>query len=158
AGLLLETLGLQRSKRKIFISYARQDSAEIAQQLHDAFIARWYRVFLDTVAIRPGATFQEELLQELSDSDVMVLLNSPSVPNRPYVQEEIRFADQANVGGLEVVWPRVRRRRDTGFFMPLDLGAAESEWTTAGATPGTLRLSTKGITQIVRNVANLRTE
>ena len=71
--------GAARGKRKIFISYARMDSSEIALQLRAAFTARWYTVFLDTVSIRPGAEFQDELMQELADSDVVVLLNSPSI-------------------------------------------------------------------------------
>lgn len=155
-GLVLETLGLQRSKRKVFISYARKDSAEVAHQLHEAFTARWYRVFQDTVSIRPGAVFQEELMQELSDSDVMVLLNSPSVATRPYVQAEIAFADQAGVGGVEVVWPGVRRLREAAFFMPVDL--ANAGMTPGGSGAAVDRLTDDGVRTILRTAANIRTE
>ena len=109
---MLELLGLQRSKRKIFISYARMDASRVAQQLREAFTARWYSVFLDTISICPGAVFQEELLQELADSDGVELPNSPNVKNRPYVQQEIAFADQAGVSGVQVVWPKLERMRE----------------------------------------------
>jgi hypothetical protein len=112
AGLVLEGLGLQRGRRKIFISYARIDSAAIAQQLREAFTRRWYTVFHDVVSIRPGRDFQEELLQELADADVMLLLNSPNVGMRPYVQEEIAFAGRAGLGIVQAVWPDVTPRND----------------------------------------------
>jgi TIR domain len=153
AGLVLEFLGLQRAKRKIFISYARRDASQVAQQLRDAFTARWYSVFLDTVSIRPGAAFQEELLQELADSDVVVLLNSPSVKDRPYVQQEIAFADQAGVGGVQVVWPEVAALREGGFFMPVPLDQQQAEIENASVKS----LTPAGVLKILRRVADLRT-
>jgi hypothetical protein len=154
AGLILEALGLQRAKRKVFISYARMDSSRVAQQLREAFTARWYSVFLDTISIRPGAKFQDELLQELADSDAVVLLNSPSVKDRPYVQEEIAFADRAGVSGIQVGWPGMKPMREGTFFLALSLDdrLAEIE---DGAVKA---LKPQGITEILREVANQRTE
>jgi hypothetical protein len=154
AGLVLEALGLQRSKRKIFISYARKDSSKVAQQLRDAFNARWYSVFLDTISIRPGAVFQDELLQELADSDVFVLLNSPSVENRPYVRQEIAFADQAGVGGVHVIWPGVPPMREGAFSMPIPLDDTLAEIKEHEFDI----LTPDGITKILRTVASVRTE
>lgn len=152
AGLALEALGLQRGKRKVFISYARVDSSAIAQQLRTAFMARWYSVFLDTVSIRPGAEFQDELMQELADSDVVVLLNSPSIKNRPYVQKEIAFADQAGVGGVQVTWPDVEPLREGAFFMPVTLDER-----LAKKQDGAVReLAPEGVTHLLRVVADLR--
>lgn len=153
AGLALESLGLQRTKRKIFISYARRDAAAVAQQLREAFSARWYSVFLDTVSIRPGAMFQEELLQELADSDVVVLLNSPSVKSRPYVQQEIAFADQAGVGGVQVVWPSERPLSEGAYFSPIFLDGGR-----AALRNGAVQsLTPAGLSEILRRVADLRT-
>jgi hypothetical protein len=153
AGLILEALGLQRSKRKIFISYARKDSSKVAQQLRDAFMARWYSVFLDTISIRPGAVFQDELLQELADSDVVVLLNSLSIKNRPYVQKEIAFADQAGVGGVQVIWPGVQPIPEGGFFMPIPLEEQQAE-----IQDGSVNVLTQaGVTAILRTVSSVRT-
>ncbi len=152
-GLTLESLGLQRTKRKIFISYARRDASVVAQQLSDAFTARWYSVFLDTVSIRPGAVFQEELLQELADSDVVVLLNSPDVKDRPYVQQEIAFADQAGVGGVQVVWPDEKPLNECGYFSPVLLDRTKVTMLN-GAVQS---LMPAGVLEVVRRVANLRT-
>lgn len=153
AGLMLELLGLQRSKRKIFISYARLDGRAMAQQLHDAFMARWYSVFLDTVSIRPGEVFQESLKQELADSDVVVLLNSPDAPGRPYVEEEVTFATQARVGGVQVVWPDHGRLRQAALLMPFFLDdnhiASDGE--------GGKTLTPEAILEVLRRVADLRT-
>jgi hypothetical protein len=152
-GLVLESLGLQRSKRKIFISYARMDSSIVAQQLREGFTARWYSVFLDTISIRPGAVFQEELLQELADSDAIVLLNSPNVKNRPYVQQEIAFADQAGVSGVQVIWPDVARMREGCFFMPLPL----DEKTAIKKGGAVTALTPLGVKRVLRKVADMRT-
>jgi hypothetical protein len=152
-GLVLEALGLQRAKRKIFISYARVDSSDIAWQLREAFAKRWYSVFLDTISIRPGAAFQDELLQELADSDVMVLLNSPNVGNRPYVQKEIAFADQAGVGGVQITWPGIKPLREGAFFEPIKLDDRLAKSRDGRPT----LLTDTGLTEIVRTVASLRT-
>jgi TIR domain-containing protein len=154
AGLMLELLGLQRAKRKVFISYARMDSRRIAQQLHEAFTSRWYSVFLDTISIRPGAIFQDELLQELADSDAVVLLNSPNVKDRPYVKQEIAFADRAGVSGIQVVWPGMRAMREGTFFPALNLDDQLAE-----TKDGTVEsLTPEGIKQVLRQVANQRTD
>jgi hypothetical protein len=153
AGLILELLGLQRAKRKIFISYARLDGSAMAQQLRDAFTARWYSVFLDTVSIRPGEVFQENLKQELADSDVVVLLNSPATPGRPYVEEEVTFATQARVGGVQVVWPDERRLREAALFMPIFL--EKEDIATDGA--GGKSLTPDAVLKVLRCVADLRT-
>src|SRR5262249_24796727 len=146
-----------RSKRKIFISYARRDAAEVARQLRDAFTARWYSVFLDTVSIRPGAVFQEQLMQELADSDVVVLLNSPSVKDRRYVQDEIAFAYRAGIGGVQVVWPSVqqleRRPLRDAHLSPVRL----AEWNAEIKGNTVKRLTPAGIVRIVRRVAIMRT-
>ncbi len=155
AGLVLESLGLQRSRRKIFLSYARMDSGAVAHQLREAFNARWYSVFLDTISIRPGAMFQAELLQELADSDAVVLLNSPNVKDRPYVQEEIAFADRAGVSGVQVIWPGMPRMRQGTFLFPLPLddrlAEIENGTTVKSLTPD-------GIKDVLRKVADMRTD
>jgi hypothetical protein len=148
AGLLLEALGLQRGRRKLFISYARMDSAAMADQLRSAFVGRWYTVFHDTVSIRPGRDFQEELKHELADSDVILLLNSPSIATRPYVQEEIAFANEAGVNGVQLIWPNVQPRRDA-LFTRVDL--AKEDYLRAG------RLTPIGIAEVLRSVAEART-
>jgi hypothetical protein len=153
AGLMLELLGLQRAKRKIFVSYARLDGSAMAQQLRDSFTARWYSVFLDTVSIRPGEVFQENLKQELADSDVVLLLNSPAAPGRPYVEEEVTFATQARVGGVQVVWPGHDRLREGALLMPVFLEDKDI----ASDGEGGKSLTPEAVLEVLRRVADLRT-
>jgi hypothetical protein len=154
AGLVLELIGLQRAKRKIFISYARLDGGAMAQQLYEAFTARWYSVFLDTVSIRPGAVFQQNLKEELADSDVVVLLNSPTAMGRPYVKEEIAFANSANVGGVQVVWPGRQPAIEGRLFMPHPL----KDEHIASEEENGKSLKPEAILEVLRRVADLRTE
>src|SRR5215831_4500998 len=145
AGLVLELIGLQRAKRKIFISYARADSSAIAAQLRLAFMQRWYSVFLDSISIRPGVLFQNNLPEELADSDVVVFLDSPNARGRKYVDEELAFAGNAGLGGLQVVWPGLARSREGSLFtmMKLDQDDLDDEL-------GVTRLASTTVMRILR--------
>ena len=166
AGLVLEMIGLQRAKRKVFISYARQDTSAIAEQLRLAFTARWYTVFLDTISIRPGVLFQNALKEELADSDVVVFLNSKNAKDRHFVKEEIKFVDNAGIGGLQVTWPDpVKPLPEGSLLMPLQLKPEEIETVkaddnNAGASKDTgslTRLTPAAVLRILRKVAEIRT-
>jgi hypothetical protein len=153
AGLVLELIGLQRAKRKIFISYARADASAIAGQLRLAFMERWYLVFLDSVSIRPGVLFQNNLREELADSDVVVFLDSPNARGRRYVDEELAFAGNAGLGGLQVVWPGLERSREGSLFTMLKLAPNDLETDGLGVT----RLSSAAVRESLRKVAEERT-
>ena len=129
AGLVMEALGLQRGRRKIFLSYARMDSATVARQLREALGQRWYSVFLDTVSIRPGRLFQTELKEQLADSDVLLLLDSPHARNRRFVLDEIAFALQAGLGQIQLLWPGQPQLQRGGFsrVVPLDINDFDAE-------------------------------
>jgi hypothetical protein len=132
AGLVLELIGLQRAKRKIFISYARADAGAIAGQLRLAFMERWYSVFLDSV---------------------VVFLDSPNARGRRYVDEELAFAGNAGLGGLQVVWPGLERSREGSLFTMLKLAPNDLETDARGVT----RLSSAAVQEILRKVAEERT-
>lgn len=78
AAALLECVGLLRKQRRVFISYRRVDSRSAAMQMHDILTSRGFDVFLDTHDIRPGEPFQDVLWHRLCDSDVVVMLDTPS--------------------------------------------------------------------------------
>mgnify|MGYP003642454729 FL=1 len=80
--VLLECLGLLRQQRRVFVSYRRVESRNVAVQLHDLLSARGFDVFLDTHDIRPGEPFQDVLWHRLCDSDVMVMLARPRSSKR----------------------------------------------------------------------------
>ena len=95
-------------------------------------------------------------MQELADSDAVIFLNSPNAQKRPYVRDEIAFADRVAVSGVQVVWPDVPVLNGGTFFVPirLDDNLAKIE---RGPVDTVKELEPGGITKILRMVADQRT-
>lgn len=102
---VLTLIWQRRRSRRIFISYRRSESLEIARQLHDRYTARSFEVFLDERSIEPGVDFQRELCRELDDSDAVLLLVTPALTTSRWVREEIQLATTRRVGLLGLIWP-----------------------------------------------------
>lgn len=102
---LLECVGLLRRQRRVFVSYRRIESRFAALQLHDRLSARGFDVFLDTHDIRPGEPFQDVLWNRLCDSDVMVMLDTPTYFESKWTRQEIGRARAKEIQVLRVVWP-----------------------------------------------------
>ncbi len=105
ASSLLECVGLLRRQRRVFVSYRRTEARAAAVQLHDLLSARGFDVFLDTHSIRPGEPFQEVLWHRLVDSDVMVMLDTPTYFESRWTREEIGRARAKDIQVLRVIWP-----------------------------------------------------
>lgn len=102
-----EELRLLRKTRRVFISYKRSDSAAVANQLYDVLSRQQFDVFLDTYSIRGAADFQAELHHRITDSDVLIQLNSPNFMDSDWCKEEISEANARQVGVLQINWPNV---------------------------------------------------
>jgi hypothetical protein len=63
---------------RIFISYARKDAAEIADELADKLRAKEHEVFLDVQSIRAGSRWRSELSRRIKWSDLIVVLVTPA--------------------------------------------------------------------------------
>jgi hypothetical protein len=105
AAALLECIGLLRAQRRVFISYRRTESRQAAVQLHDLLSERCFDVFLDTHDIRPGDPFQDVLWHRLVDSDVMIMLDTPSYFDSRWTRQEIGRARAKEIQVLRVIWP-----------------------------------------------------
>lgn len=103
-----EELRLLRKKRRVFVSYKRSDSAAVANQLYDVLSRYQFDVFLDTYSIRGAADFQAELHHRITDSDVLIQLNSQEFKDSIWCVEEITEANARRVGVLQVNWPGVK--------------------------------------------------
>lgn len=103
----LEELRLLRKTRRVFISYKRSESLAVANQLYDVLSRHQFDVFLDTYSIRGAVAFQDELKHRITDSDVLVQLNSPGFMDSKWCREEISEANAHQVGVLQVNWPCV---------------------------------------------------
>lgn len=132
ASLVLELLGLLRKKRRLFISYKRSESAAAAQQLYHALDERSFDVFLDTLSVRPADQFQEQLWHRMTDSDVVILLYTPSVHSSGWVEKEIERASGMKITVLQLIWPGVPRDPKTQLFEPLYLGNSDFDSAHAG--------------------------
>ena len=119
--LVLESLRLLRSKRRIFVSYRRVEAQNAATQLYHELDARSFDPFLDTHSIRSGDPFQERLWHRMADCDLVVLLYTPDVLSSEWVVEEIDRVSAMGITVLQLIWPDVARHRTTDLFEPLYL-------------------------------------
>lgn len=101
----LEAFNLLKTKRRAFVSYKRSDSSGVAIQLYEYLEQHNFDVFLDTHSIRKSEPFQEELLQRMIDSDVIVLLSTEKYLESEWTQKELSEANLASIGLVQIVWP-----------------------------------------------------
>lgn len=105
SNMVLESLNLLRKTRKLFISYRRQESSSVAIQLYEHLHRNGFEVFIDTISIRPGEPFQEVLWHRLSDTDVVVLLDTPGFLDSRWTRDELANTSAMSIGILQLVWP-----------------------------------------------------
>lgn len=103
--IILESFGLLRNTRKIFISYKRSKSTSIAIQLFEALESHNFDVFLDTHSIQKGEPFQDELWHRMTDCDVIIVLNTPGFLESQWCKEELAEAAAKQIGIVQLVWP-----------------------------------------------------
>lgn len=122
---LLECLGLLRRQRRVFVSYRRVESRNAAVQLHDLLSGRGFDVFLDTHDIRPAEPFQDVLWHRLCDSDVMVMLDTPTYFESKWTRQELGRARAKEIHVLRIVWPDHTPTKHTDFAETIYLDRAE---------------------------------
>lgn len=118
---ILEGFSLLRSSRRVFISYKRSESSNIAIQLYEELEKSGFDVFLDTHSIRPGESFQEELWHRMTDSDIIVLLNTPSFLESHWTKEELAKANLHSIGIIQIVWPDSKLIPEALICTPIQL-------------------------------------
>lgn len=101
----LEAFNLLKAKRRAFVSYKRSDSTGVAIQLYEYLEQHNFDVFLDSHSIRKSESFQDELLQRMIDSDVVVLLSTENYLESEWTQKELSEANLASIGLVQIVWP-----------------------------------------------------
>jgi hypothetical protein len=62
---------------RVFISYARKDAADLAQQLHHHLAEAKLEPWLDTTRIAGGAVWTKDIEQAIDSCDVALALLSP---------------------------------------------------------------------------------
>ena len=127
AARLLEELHLLRSRRLVFVSYRRNDSSGVAEQLYRAFDERAFGVFLDTHSVQQGREFQSILWDRIADADLLVLLDTKNAVSSRWVAEELARAHTLGLGVMQLIWPNNERTRGTEFCEPVYLAAEDFE-------------------------------
>ena len=103
--LILEGFELLRNERKIFISYKRNESSNIAIQLYETLEQNNFDVFLDTHSVDKGAAFQEELWHRMTDCDVILMLNTNGFLKSEWCSQELDKAHLKRIGIVHLLWP-----------------------------------------------------
>lgn len=93
-------IGISEEDQRIFVSYRRTDSSDLAEQLYDRLSHEGFEVFLDRFSINPGVNFQKRLYQELADKAMVLCLESPNYQASHWIQLEIAFAKKYRLGLL----------------------------------------------------------
>ena len=101
----LQCLGLLPAQRRVFVSYRREESADVALQLFEAMSARHFDVFLDTHSVSAAADFQAALWHRLCDSDVLLMLDTPGYFKSRWTTVEWGRAISKHISMLQLVWP-----------------------------------------------------
>jgi hypothetical protein len=96
-------------------------------QVHDLLTARGFDVFLDTHDIRPGDPFQDILWHRLVDSDVVVMLDTPTYFESRWTREEIGRARAKEIQVLRVIWPDHTPTKLTDFSETIYLRLSDLE-------------------------------
>lgn len=105
ANNILEGLSLLKKNRKVFISYKRDESTNVAMQLYEKLQKHNFDVFLDTHSIRKSEPFQDELWHQMADSEIVIILNTSNFLESHWTKEEIAVASQLLIGVVIVSWP-----------------------------------------------------
>jgi hypothetical protein len=123
ATLVLETFRLLRRERRLFISYRRVDSEPLANRLYDALDARGFDVFIDVRSVPPAVDFQSQLWHRMSDSDVIVLIDTPGFRASRWTTQELAQANATNIQILHLLWLGQEEDPTSAFshFMHLNL-------------------------------------
>lgn len=122
---LLECVGLLPRQRRVFLSYRRAETAAAAVQLFAELSARQFEVFLDTHSIGAGVDFQEQLWHQLSDVDVLLMLESPGYFASRWTDAEYGRALAKGIGVLRVQWPDATPCATTSTASRVELLAAD---------------------------------
>lgn len=105
SNLILEGFELLRKNRKVFISYKRSDSSNVAIQLYELLERNNFDVFIDTHSIDKGEEFQEELWHRMTDCDVILMLNTKNFLNSEWCNKELQKAHLKRIGIVHLIWP-----------------------------------------------------
>lgn len=150
---ILEGFGMLRLSRRLFISYKRSESSNIAIQLYEKLEQHGFDVFLDTHSVRKGEPFQDELWHRMTDTDIIVLLNTPGFLDSEWTRLEIAKANTMLIGVLQINWPS---HRDVSAHISFTHQLEETDFGNKNFVDSKSYLSDEAIKIIIQNCESFR--
>ncbi len=105
---ILRHLGLTEPDRRIFLSYLRREATPLAEQLYDELHRRRYSVFLDRFELDACVRVQQSIHEALHESSFVLLLETPGVDTSCWVEQEVVYAMQHQLGLISLTIPTSR--------------------------------------------------
>jgi hypothetical protein len=102
---LLEELGIEDRRRRVFISHKRDDGMAAAGQLYDFLSRSGFEPFIDRLGIGLGLNVQNEIADALEDCAFLLLLETPLAYTSEWVFDEVEYAQSHQMGMHIVTWP-----------------------------------------------------
>lgn len=104
SSIVLFEIGVIHQRKRVFISYKRGESDELALYLYKTLASEEYdfEVFLDTRKIDVGAIFMNEIRVSIAESDVFLLLFSSKYMKSPYTTKEFFAALSSHTGVIVI--------------------------------------------------------
>ena len=115
-------------KKRIFISYGRQDATHVAAWLHQGLVALGYDVWLDQHDLQQatGAEWERKIEDAISKSNVVIALMSPhSVRPQSECRNEISLAKDSDLAIVPVMVNRCDRPLRLHALQYIDLAGFE---------------------------------
>jgi hypothetical protein len=109
--VVLRMLGLSERERRVFVSYRRDDTTPLADQLRHALLDRGFDVFIDRFSIEPGEDVQRRIDIELGDKAFVLVLESPTMHESKWIQHEITYAVQHGLALHSLMVPGVAQHQ-----------------------------------------------
>lgn len=125
SSVALQCLGLLPTQRRVFVSYRRTESRDVAVQLFEVLSARQFDVFLDTHSVGAATDFQSVLWHRLCDCDVVVMLDTPGFFDSRWARLEWGRATDKHISILQVLWPRHAPSRYSALATPRSLSEGD---------------------------------
>lgn len=101
---ILSKLGIGNFHSRIFISYKRQDTEQLALDLYKRLTAEklGFEVFLDTRKLDVGSEFMNDIRLTIAESDIFLLLDSLSYMDGVYTKKELYTAMYSGAGIIRI--------------------------------------------------------
>jgi hypothetical protein len=151
ATALLESVGLLRQHRRVFISYRRDEAAVVATQLFNVLSERQFDVFLDSQGTAPAEEVEALSWHRLYDSDVLLMLDTPDYFENRWTNAEFGRVLAKGISVMKVCWPDAANSLRSSTASVVQLSASD-------ITPDSGRMAEDALANICQQLEEIRSQ